>query len=715
MPSPYEPKRAYLVTAGQIVHYTADGGRTWQWFSVPLATNTFGIPALDFHPNNPDWLICTGSRNCDDARATDCHAEAYYTTDHGRNWKRVENYVRTCSWLRDTKLRLDPKTIVCESYSQKTGSQRAPNAGNKLQIVLGESFYSKQTTLFDDAIAFATFDEYFVVAKLLTSSMTIRFEVSLNGRDWAEAQFPDGTSIEHKAYTALDSSTDAIFLHVTTSSKKGAEYGTLFKSNSNGTFFGTSIEQVNRNSAGFVDFEKMLGLNGVSILNVVTNANEAAVSGVKSLQSRITHNDGGRWKPIPQPALDSNERPFSCNEVGCSLHLHGYTQRDPTSSLFSSPSAIGQMVGVGNVGKKLLPYTESDTFFTRDGGFNWREIRKGAHKWEFGDSGSIIILTDDEDPTDHFVYSLDDGHTWKTQTFGDKLRITAIVTGPYDKRRRFVLLGNPVHSSSHTTAISVDFTEVHQRQCQLLENDAINSDFELWSPAEQRDEKCLFGQQVYYWRRKPRAECYVGSLEIEKLGRVTKTCACTDDDFECNFNHYRDDLGRCVPVSGTSLIPARAEDQCSASTDGKWYDSTAYRKVPISQCEGGKRPDRGTAHSCGPSFAGHGFFWWVTVIFGPFVLAGLVIYWWIVKGKAGSAGSIRLPGGTTVNARDWTVSETLSSVPYFVLGALGELKTLAQDLLERVPFINNQLRRSRGSYGGYRSVTTDEDAAVSRS
>ena len=69
-------------------------------------------------------------------------------------------------------------------------------------------------------------------------------------------------------------------------------WGTILKSNSNGTYFGVSMENVNRDDRGFVDFEKMIGLDGIALINIVSNAEEATVSGRKKLQTRITHNDG---------------------------------------------------------------------------------------------------------------------------------------------------------------------------------------------------------------------------------------------------------------------------------------------------------------------------------------------------------------------------------------------------------------------------------------
>ena len=38
--------------------------------------------------------------------------------------------------------------------------------------------------------------------------------------------------------------------------------------------------------------------------------------------------------------------------------------------------------------------------------------QEGAHKYEFGDQGSILVIADDEDVTDHVHYSYDGGKTW---------------------------------------------------------------------------------------------------------------------------------------------------------------------------------------------------------------------------------------------------------------------------------------------------------------
>ncbi len=76
------------------------------------------------------------------------------------------------------------------------------------------------------------------------------------------------------------------------STDDSAEWGNLLKSNSNGTYYGLSLDHVNRNKRGYVDFEKMIGIDGVAVVNIVTNTEEAARSGKKKLQTRISHNDG---------------------------------------------------------------------------------------------------------------------------------------------------------------------------------------------------------------------------------------------------------------------------------------------------------------------------------------------------------------------------------------------------------------------------------------
>ena len=52
------------------------------------------------------------------------------------------------------------------------------------------------------------------------------------------------------------------------------------------------MDYVNRDNRGYVDFEKMIGLDGIAIINIVSNPSDAPLAGKKELQTRISHNDG---------------------------------------------------------------------------------------------------------------------------------------------------------------------------------------------------------------------------------------------------------------------------------------------------------------------------------------------------------------------------------------------------------------------------------------
>jgi Sortilin, neurotensin receptor 3, len=47
----------------------------------------------------------------------------------------------------------------------------------------------------------------------------------------------------------------------------------------------------------------------------VSNPEAAAVTGTKELQTRITHNDGGKWKQLIPPKQDSQGQPYECRSA----------------------------------------------------------------------------------------------------------------------------------------------------------------------------------------------------------------------------------------------------------------------------------------------------------------------------------------------------------------------------------------------------------------
>lgn len=92
-------------------------------------------------------------------------------------------------------------------------------------------------------------------------------------------------------------------------------------------------------------------------------------------------------------------------------------------------------MGVGSIGEYLKPYDECDTFLSTDAGLSWKMIRDDAHKYEFGDSGSIIVVVNDEEGVDEVRYSSDLGKSWSVGLFKKLMAV-------------FSLIGNPIGRNS---------------------------------------------------------------------------------------------------------------------------------------------------------------------------------------------------------------------------------------------------------------------------
>ncbi|KZV63315.1 Oligoxyloglucan reducing end-specific cellobiohydrolase [Peniophora sp. CONT] len=672
----FTPDRAYLITAGKDYYYTTNTGGNWYKLLAPTPPNTFGVPLLHFHPEKSDYLIWVGNEGCGGMQE-DCRAVAHYSHNNGRIWTKVEDYVRHCAWAaaRASAFRVDPSEIICESYRDKKGNQRFFNPiFYPLELWTGQSFYKDKHRLFEDVVGFAksSAPEYFIVEEYQPEHGTLDLQVSLDGLRFSPAQFPPSMHpVPRHAHTLLESSTDSIFLYMTTQEPPGPAWGTILKSNSNGTYFGVSVQNVNRDERGYVDFEKMIGLDGIALINVVVNPDTARVERKKTLQTRISHNDGGSWKALQPPLLDSQGNAYPCNYVGCTLNFHGYTERYDPRATFSTPSVVGLIMAVGSVGEQLAPYTESDTFLSRDAGFTWEEVHKDAHLWEFGDSGSVLVMVNDEGPTDTVLYSTNEGLEWQEYRFAtdEKVRVRSIVTAPSGTSRRFLLLGER-SGSKGTTAVHLDFSAITTQQCVVDIDDPGNDDFELWSPSEERAERCLFGRQTLYHRRKRDRNCVVGAQPKAKEINV-KTCSCHNNDFECEFNHERDEDGKCVLIPGRSPLPD--DTTCHADTDS-WFERTAYRRIPHSSCDGGVRLDRGKEHACPANPRGLGLFFWLSMLMLLLVILALGATWWY-RSSGRATGRIRLPDEDDATPRgstsDTSLIGKLASIPRYISGMVG--------------------------------------------
>ncbi|KAI1634357.1 vacuolar protein sorting [Biscogniauxia mediterranea] len=722
MTHPYVKDMAFFLTEKGKVYYTVNRGRSFYSFQPRDPPDTgSGNPPLAFHPDRPDWLIWHGNR-CQDGN---CYPEATISRDRGDSWQTLKRYVDRCEFTGSSAYKFRNTTqIVCSARAREDSEHE----GNPLQLLYSDDFPKYEMTVaLDNVKRFATMAEFIVVATENQTEGTLNALASINGKDYAPAHFPYNFEVSHQnAYTVLDSSTHAVNLFVATETERNRRYGSILKSNSNGTSYVMSIQGVNCDDGYYVDFEKMLGLEGVVLVNTVANRDGSATD-PKELQTKISHNDGAEWTFLPPPKKDVNGEDYSCQsktgDESCALHLHGYTERVDHRKTYSSESAVGLMFGIGNVGPILGNAKDADTYMTEDAGLSWKEVKKGSWTWSFGDQGSIVVLAQRNTRTKSVSYSLDRGETWQEKEFAESdVVITDITTLRSGSSRNFILWG---HQGDKLFTTNLDFSGLTDRVCEHDENDAEKSDYELWSPAHPlQPNGCLFGHKNQYLRKKKDRNCY-NDRNLQHLYSV-ENCECTRQDYECDYNFEMDNHGYCKLVDG--LQPLDPEQVCRENPDEfEYYEPSGFRRIPLTTCKGGVESDKiRTSHPCPgheEEFEKARGVSGVAVFFAVVIPVGIASFvgWWFYRNWHSKFGQIRLGEQSSLDNDSPWVKYPVVAVSAVVAVAsatpllIGSLWRSASSLFHRLTSRSD----SGGSYSwlrrsGQRRFTTRDSFARGR-
>ena len=527
---PYENDRAFFLSPNsQTVHYTINRAKTtFHKFhaEAPLAEWKYG--PLSFHPTEKEYILWTGRENCDYSDDSDCHRVVYVSKDRGDHWDTVVRYSDKCEFIKPQSRGGKADLLFCIQHKDEIPD-------GKLELRSSDDFFNSWEPKADDVVSFASMSEFVIVAQEDAESH-LKVKASVWGGDLADALFPPNFQPPGTAFTVLDSSTHAVFMHVTESEVGGFEYGRIMKSNSNGTSYVLSVKAVNRNGLGYVDFEKMQGMDGVAMVNTVDNVEDQKSGKIKKLRSLITHNDGSEWAPLTAPDTKPDGSGWGCDvskPEACSLHLHSYTERDDPRDTFSSPSAVGLMMGVGNVGEHLGDINKDVfTFLSKDAGITWKAVKEGRFMWEYGDQGSVIVIVERKQ-TNVGYYTTDEGETWKEFNFAnEKAQVLDLTTLPSDTSRQFLIWVK--YDEGKLGTINVDFSPIHSDRFCIIneENDHADDDYYLWSPKHpQQEDDCVFGRKVKFLRKKPGANCWNGPKLERQHGEITN-CTCSKRDFE---------------------------------------------------------------------------------------------------------------------------------------------------------------------------------------
>ena len=327
----------------------------------------------------------------------------------------------------------------------------------------------------------------------------------MDGKSFTPAIFPPNIRLDKNGFTLLQSASGNLIIDVSKSNVQGREVGRLFKANSDGIYFSLLLENTNRNNLQLVDWEAIGGIEGVALANQVINTRELARDGAKKLRTLISFNDGGSWSPLTTPknthcsgGLDSGKEEIAQD---CRLHLHSVTEFKGSGLVFSASSAVGIVMGVGNVGFHLLPRPLCQTYLSRDAGRTWIKVSDTPDLFEFGDEGGVLVLVNPSVPTTEAWFSYDFGSTWQRTQFSDSpVLVSTLTTDPTSHTSQIVITGITTSQHGKQPRFVIATLDVSDRpQCILDKYNKEKSDFEKWSPLMAYSDRCILGREVSFF------------------------------------------------------------------------------------------------------------------------------------------------------------------------------------------------------------------------
>lgn len=640
--SPMDSQVVLLMGVAGQNYITEDCGKTIKKIDSAKPFHQF-----QFHPLNRDWLLAAAWTDCDeDDDPDDCSRfkELYVSKDLGANWQFVEEYVLQFNWGLEgvmQSITLPEQRIIISHITKKEGHQAEDGWVKNAEIAMSDDFFKTKTVLVPNANKFLLSDHFmFAVQVLSEKTQDIRLLVA-DARDTEHPYkfYPIELSnriakLKQGTYSLLDWGEDRVFLHVN-HGDSDSKFGTMYISDSTGVRYTPSLKTHVKSGSADADFVKVEGLNGIYLANVynpaavkiaskegwLTKRREISVekaSGkptgrpkigsaasssdsekqgkiIKDLDNHImtmiSFNRGSTWSKLTPPVKDADGEAIDC-EGECSLHLASWSSGDYIPP-YSSENSLGIVLGVGNVGKSLSQKVdELNTYFSRDGGLTWFEIIKGPHTFEIGDHGALIVVAPLEKATKSVFYTWDEGLSWKRLEFSDKpVEVSDIIIEPNNTSDKFLLLGTTTITGEKGAvkgrkgvAAVLDFSGLHERPCEGYW-DAFNkpegTDYELWTPNGKVSPDCLLGVKMTYVRRRRDAQCY--NPEMFEFMSSYETCACTEDDWECDFGYERDSSNQCVRSNKTKTDIVTIPDDCNDF----YYVSQGYRLIAGDYCVGG--------------------------------------------------------------------------------------------------------------------------------
>ncbi|PMD61031.1 Oligoxyloglucan reducing end-specific cellobiohydrolase, partial [Hyaloscypha bicolor E] len=535
-PHTYKRNIVFLLTDSGQVQFSTDQAVNFQTFFPPTPPTSSGLEPLAFHPAHTSWLLWFGQQKCPEpTNRIDC-TTLYISKDFGTSWENLLSDVHKCRFVDSDKSWNKENLIYCERYED-----------DQLQLLSSDTFFRTWKILFANVIPeFVKLSEYVYIIVPIANEKGVDLQITDDGLSFYKGEFPS-TLRRFTGISILPSPTHCLFALLSTGNNKGAAYGTLVKDSGRGTPFVSVLPGVNRIQTGEVDFERINGLEGIIIINIVSNLRAAIRGEPKKLKTKISFNDGADWRLIPPPSHDADGLLLGCSGATgtCSLHLHGRSESRETLQIhpllnerlrsrspISSLQGVGIAIAIGNVGESLTGKEDAHMFMTRDGGVTWTHIAEGEHMWAYGVQGSLTVISSAIKETNHIKYSVNEGLSWKTYQFTENpVKVVHLSTDSDETSRNFIVWSV---SDSGLATIAIDFSALLTRNCNLPGDSLdVDGDFYSWIPFDplRSDRSCMFGRTTQYLRKKPSADCY-NPFPIPQPFALLANCSCSNEDFE---------------------------------------------------------------------------------------------------------------------------------------------------------------------------------------
>ncbi|KYR01994.1 glycoside hydrolase family 25 protein [Tieghemostelium lacteum] len=267
------------------------------------------------------------------------------------------------------------------------------------------------------------------------------------------------------------------------------------------------------------------------------NAQDSA--GSPLVQTFYTLDDGQSWMNFQ----DAN---------GTQLNFYGQisTVLHHISPLYASPYSIGYAIGNGVSGQNLnisAPYSNEtvQTFVTRNSGSDWAAIYPGETTYEYGNYGNFLVFVPVVNTNNVAYYTMDQGLTISNVSLPASVANLSLIAIDYahsstdESSLTFMFLYYDL-THDNSSVFSIDFSPLNYPTCQFQYiNGTLVGDFEqvnIHGNASAPTTACVDGGETQYIRRKQSSECL---SSIAPTFNETLSCACTNDDYECDVNYHQ--------------------------------------------------------------------------------------------------------------------------------------------------------------------------------